>query len=179
MTLIVGIDLSLAGTGLAVLDTRSTELMTTRRLPTKKSSDSIVDLLERMRHIRTCCSELTYGADLVVVEEQSYASTGSAARAIAGVWYLVVDQLLSDGLSFAMVPPSTLKLYATGKGNTKKREVSLAVARMWPDVVTASDDTDDAIVLASMGADFLGLALPYERTAYRERAMVKLRGGVA
>lgn len=179
MTHIVGLDISLTGTGVAALTrtgSNATEWSVhTFRIPTSPSKGGgITDLLGRMRVIAERCAEAVSDADLVVAEEQAFGAVGSAARSLAGVWYFVIDRVLRHEVALVLVSTSQLKKYATGNGNAAKREVSRAVGRMWPHVETGSGDEDDAMVLASIGAHLLDLALPYEPTKYRTELAAKL-----
>jgi crossover junction endodeoxyribonuclease RuvC len=60
------------------------------------------------------------------------------------------------GVPVAMVPPSTLKVYATGSGAADKDAMLKAARGMWPDVDIEDDNSADALLLAAMGARYLG-----------------------
>ena len=57
------------------------------------------------------------------------------------------------------IPPASLKMYATGKGNASKDAVLAAAIRRYPDVEFDGNDAADALILAAMGADHLGFPL--------------------
>lgn len=57
--------------------------------------------------------------------------------------------LLRMGIRWYDVPPTVLKAFATGKGNSKKPMVAAAVAERWG-FTSKSDDVVDAYVLARM-----------------------------
>lgn len=81
---------------------------------------------------------------LVALEGYSFGSPGKQ-HAIAE-WGGVLRLLLfKENVPFIVVPPSTLKKFATGKGNADKREVAVAVARRWD--VEGNEHEVDAYVL--------------------------------
>ncbi len=72
------------------------------------------------------------------------------------------------------VPPNLRAKYATGRGNAGKDEVLLAVAHRWTHVCQPDgNDTADALVLASMGADHLGHP-PVHLPATHREALTKV-----
>ncbi|WP_051750079.1 hypothetical protein [Phycicoccus jejuensis] len=156
MTRVLGLDLSLAATGLALIDTDDRLVVDTWTHGTKPGPDTITGRLTRLDAITsqvTCLDRI----DLVVIEGPSLgqrAQSGTFER--AGLWWLTVNRLDQDGVRVVEVPPSTLKRYATGKGNASKDAVLLAVARRYPHVDVKSNDEADALVLAAMGARHLG-----------------------
>ena len=155
---VLGVDLSLTGTGLA--DGERTWLLPSKGSATATLTerwmrlDALTDaVLARVRDTR---------ADLVVLEGPSLGQARQGGQHDrAGLWWLVVDQLHTDGIPVAEVPPATLKKYATGKGNAGKSAIVDATARRFPHVDTGSGDDNrcDAHWLAAMGHDHLGLAL--------------------
>lgn len=148
MTKIVGLDLSLTSTGVAVVlgDFASTETIK----PKAKGH-------ARLSMLQAEIGNYVDGATLVVVEGPAFASAkgqqGHHER--AGLWWLITHSLHRRSIPTAIVPPSTLKKYVTGKGNADKDTVLLAVARRYPTVDIHGNDEADALVLAAMGARHL------------------------
>ena len=166
MTRIVGLDLSLTGTGVARVDTAS-PVITLEKIGSKprarKKGDPGPSLPERSARLRSLAGQIVQkcvGADLVVVEGPSYASEGAGTWDRAGLWWLVVGRLTGAGLNVVEVPPSNVKLYAVGKGagaGTDKDAVLAAVIRRYFGVVEVPGNNEaDALVLAAMGARFVG-----------------------
>lgn len=151
---IVGLDLSLASTGLAVADELG--VIEVGQIRTKPTGDDLVARRERLRAIRTELRPWLRGADLVVVEGLAYASRSPHATERAGLWWLVVDHLIGNGAPVAVVSPTSRAKYATGKGNAGKDQVLAAVVRRYPDVEVTGNDQADALILAAMGARSLG-----------------------
>lgn len=86
---------------------------------------------------------------IAVIEGYAYANQHTLATLveIGAVFRLA---LYRAGIPCYICPPSVLKKYATGKGNSKKPEVALAVKSRWG-FENPSDDVVDAYVLAMMG----------------------------
>lgn len=101
------------------------------------------------------------------------------------VWWRVVYLLTGYGTPVLPVPPSTVKLYASGMGNANKREVIAAAKRDlsgWEirktgktGKVLATDDDDkaDAAWLVAIACHLVGSPI-VEVTPFRERALEKL-----
>ena len=160
---VVGADLSLTSTGLA--DSRGR----TGRVRTKPSSDlpaTVRRLASISREVHTFATftedvgvdGAKYAPDLaalVVVEGPSFASTGGQQHTRGGLWWSVVDALHWTDLPILVVPPSTLKTYACGRGNAGKDEVLAAVVKRYPAWDVTGNDIADAVVLAAIGARLL------------------------
>lgn len=180
MTRIVGLDLSLTGTGVARVETGTgsnvigmhgkpilpatvTVSRLTSKAPARKKGAPPPALPVRSLRLRKLAGQIVetcIGADLVVVEGPSYASEGAGTWDRAGLWWLVVGRLTGAGLNVVEVPPSNVKMYALGKGGgagTGKDEVLAAVIRRYLPVVQVPGNNEaDALVLAAMGARFTG-----------------------
>lgn len=146
--LVVGLDLSLVATGVAV--------MTPSGLRTHRITVEGRGIL-RLRRIAGEIRTHIRAADLVVVEGPSYGSVGAGTHERAGLWWLVQDRLWRHGIACAVVPPANLKKYAVGAGggkNASKDKVLLAAARQWP-FFTGDNNEADAAWLAQMGLDYL------------------------
>lgn len=145
--LVVGLDLSLTSTGVALM---RTGFRTYRITPEGYG-------LSRLRLIVDAVREYTDGATLVVVEGPSYGSIGAGTHERAGLWWMVQDSLASASIPCAVVPPSNLKKYAVGVGGgpkASKDAVLVAAARRWP-TFDGRNDEADALWLAAMGLDYL------------------------
>ena len=98
--------------------------------------------------------------DLVVIED--FVTRSPAASLLGMVHGAVRLHLWGRGAEFVMVPPASLKRYATGKGNATKADMRMALfQRAGLDV--RDDNAADAWWLRAMGLDALGapvVALP-------------------
>src|SRR5690349_20842718 len=122
MTRILGLDVSLTATGLAGMEltdngwTLETDVFKTKPHP----SGNTRFLLNRMNMIRSFCRNTVTWDTLVMMEGPAFASVGSASKDLMGLWWLVYDGVCGVSQNVVIVPPSTLKKWATGKGNASK-----------------------------------------------------------
>lgn len=150
---VVGLDLSLTSAGLAVIvdDAAAVE-----RFTSVTAGPLVTARHRRMRRMVNGIYEWSAGADLVVLEGPSYGSTTPHQHDRSGLWWLVAHRVRDAGLPLAVVPPTSRAKYATGKGNASKDAVLVSVVRRYPDVNVTGNDEADALILAAMGARFLG-----------------------
>lgn len=153
--LIVGLDLSLTSTGIAVI---SGEHIHTAAIRTTSCGATVTDQRRRLRGINDSIwahiHEWAVSPDLVVIEGPSYGSQGRGTWDRAGLWWMVADEMLAQGCWLAIAPPASRCLYAAGKGNAPKDTVLAETARRFDR--TVGNDEADALVLAAMGADRMG-----------------------
>ncbi len=115
---VLGVDLSLAATGLAHPD-GTTSVVT--------STGTGTDRLVSVRHPVLAAAT---GVDLVVVEGPAFgrAQGMHLLGQLAGIVYLALDEA---GIAWSLVPPASVKRYATGRGNAGKAEVlAAAICRL-------------------------------------------------
>lgn len=94
--------------------------------------------------------------DVVIIEGYSYGSKGRAITGLAELGGVIRYRLENLGIPYTVAAPTSLKRYATGKGNSKK-EVVLAEAIRRLGYQGASLDEADALWLFEMAADhYLG-----------------------
>jgi crossover junction endodeoxyribonuclease RuvC len=156
VSVVVGLDLSLTATGVAVPSG-------VRTLPSRGKADAnLAERCARLTQLRLrvdmALAELT-PPGLVVLEAPSYGSSNGHQHDRSGLWWGVVSWLLQSGVPVAEVPPALVKKYATGKGNATKDEVLAAVVRRYSDVEVRNNNEADALVLRAMGCDWLGQPL--------------------
>lgn len=157
---IVGLDLSLTSTGVAVIEDGNYSTFT---IKTKATGH------DRLRHLIQVLSGHYLTARLVVVEGPSYGSTAGQKghHERAGLWWMVTHELWAWSIPTAIAPPAAVKRYATGKGNAGKDEVLAAVIRRFADFEGSSNDAADALVLAALGADHHGTPIADMPQAHR------------
>jgi hypothetical protein len=166
---ILGLDLGLAHAGAARLrhaTTPDTVRITTwhHQTPALPDDAPIGQVAARIRDMaRWAIGRTTTDTVLVVIEGPSHASVHGQPHERAGVWWLVVDQLVRHHVPVAVLPPTTVKGYIAGKGTADKATVQAAVHAAWPgqglDRVTNHET--DAVALATAGADWLQWSGPY------------------
>lgn len=151
---VLGLDLSLTGTGIARLGAEGVEFLTTVR-PGKCAGH------ERLKLIFDAIHEAQRGQnlDLVVIEGPSYGSQGGQQghHERAGLWWMVTHSLWRIRRSYAVVSPKARAKYATGNGNDGKPAVLAAARERYGHLAALGNDNEaDALVLAHMGVDHLG-----------------------
>lgn len=152
---IVGIDLSLTSTGLAELDNSGSAI---RARVTKLAPGDKRKGHERLRWLCSGIHAAARGADLAVVEGPAFGRP-QGQHQLGGLWWMATHVIWLAGIKTVVVPPSTLKKYATGNGGANKDTVLAAVVRRYLDVEVTGNDEADALVLAAMGADYHGWPL--------------------
>lgn len=134
---IVGLDLSLAATGVYTNDG-----------PLVLSVPGVKGV-ERLHQLSCAIDRACRGADVVVMEGYSFNSKHSHAHALGELGGVVRVVLYQRKIPVAVVVPTTLKKYATGKGNATKDWVLAAAVRMEPSIT--SNNEADAYWLRIMG----------------------------
>lgn len=104
---------------------------------------------ERLRHIRDMVLDIASGADVVALEGLAFGAKGSAILDLAGLAAVVRVALAEAEIAYVDVPPSCLKLFATGKGNAKKDEVLVAAVKKL-DYARSDHNEADALWLLEM-----------------------------
>ena len=159
MTRVLGIDPSLAATGLALITDRLDLTASTRTIRSKPVGNDLAARIARVDDITGDIEILLVDVALVVIEGPSLNSRDAGTWERAGLWWHTVRRCLVT-TPVVEVPPATLKKWATGRGNGDKSAVSAALARLWPDVEPRNDNEWDALALAHIGAQHLGMDVP-------------------
>lgn len=118
----LGIDPSL--TNFAIVSSSSRLVIKSKA----KGPERLIEIREALREV----VEAHNGIEVVAVEGYSFGSPGRAHAAgeLGGVIRVLLYELLGPGRVY-LVPPSTLKKFVTGKGNSKKNEILKAVFQKW------------------------------------------------
>ena len=126
----------------------------------------------RLGLLQSELARAAYGADLAVIEGYSFGSTGRSLFQIGELGGVVRLMLHDAEIPFVEVSPSSVKKYATGRGNAGKAEVLIA-ARERLAYPGTNDNEADALWLLEMARDHYGLTEPRVPKANRE-ALVKI-----
>lgn len=148
MTVVVGLDLSLTGTGVATADGDSLIAQTVASKGSK--DDSLSKRAHRLRSLHQRIVDNVPDGAYVAIETPAYNQTGGKHHDRSGLWWLVVDDLHRRGISIVEFSTTTVKRYATGNGGASKMEVMAATIRRHPDIEIRNDNESDAVVLAQM-----------------------------
>lgn len=179
---VAGLDLSLTGAGVAtaLAGPSGAPSATVTQYGSKPTSDDLAARSLRLKGIATAVIRDCLGADLVLVEDM-FIPTRTTAGAIldrCGLWWLTIASLTSRGIPVLAVPNNTMKMYVLGKGGgkgTDKDYMLAAVVRRYPDVNVQSNNEADALVLAAMGARWLGCPLEASHPDTHLRAMAAVK----
>jgi Holliday junction resolvasome RuvABC endonuclease subunit len=146
---VVGLDLSLTCTGVAGVGW-------TDRIRTNLRGD------ERLAYLEAEVVSFIRCADLVVMEGPSYGHSGPRFHEdLAGLRVLVRRYCHRHTIPYAVIPPSSLKQYTTGRGNATKGEVRSAVADRYGVHTEGPGRYDQADAYGALAAalDWLGRSL--------------------
>ena len=154
---VLGIDPSLTSTGLAGICWTDT----IKPRPKLRGPD-------RLLFIRQQIVTEWLPATLVAIEGPSYGSQAgqSGHHERAGLWWMVRCALHTHGVPVAVIPPASVKKYATGRGNAAKADMVREVTKRFP-WFDGGEDEADALVLAAMAADHLGQAMAQMPATHR------------
>lgn len=160
---VVGLDLSLTSTGIALpfQADDGTWTVDAHRVRSKgKKDDTLYQRHTRLVGIASGIQkQIPTDAVLAVIEQPAYSRTTGHMHDRSGLWWLVVDMIRSWGLPLAEVSPSSRVKYALGKGggkDTGKDNVLAAAINRYPGMAITGNDVADAVLLAAMGLDHLG-----------------------
>jgi len=140
---VIGLDLSLTGTGIADHKGVTSTVVTTSKQPIGKRLELIHDAIRQKLVL----------ADLVVIEDlPTHAHAAGLTGKVHGVAHLACWHAQVPVLT---ITPATLKKYATGRGNADKTAMAIAALKR-SGREFASDDECDAWWLRLAGLDLLG-----------------------
>lgn len=170
MTAVVGLDLSLTGSGLARITWGLGTVVTETWRRGEKGVTVMPDPVDRCRalhRLKTDIVDWVWPASLVVVESLVPNPKSRSTDERAALWYLVVTALAFRNVRVVEVNPTALKRYATGRGRADKDAMEAAAEEAFPGTPLPSDDEVDALWLAAVGMHLSGGPLPYPVTDER------------
>jgi Holliday junction resolvasome RuvABC endonuclease subunit len=150
---VVGLDISLTGTGIASTAGWCETI--------GRTGVTNLPLLQRLTAVTDLTNLIVDRAgvpDLVAVELPAFTRTGGGSLERHALWWRIVHRLaIGRSVPVAVVTSDGRCVYATGRGKATKEAIVEAVTRRWPQYATGGNNNAcDAIVLAAMGADWLG-----------------------
>ena len=157
--LVVGIDPSLTGTGLASTDGWC-KVIGYKKTRAKDPGITQLPHPERVRAMRSLALQVLESIhlpDLAVMELPAVSRSGGGAHERGWFWWHLYSELTRYEVPVALMAPNARALYATGKGTAAKGAVIDAVTRRFPDWATeGNDNAADAVALMAAGRDWLG-----------------------
>jgi Holliday junction resolvasome RuvABC endonuclease subunit len=180
---IVGLDLSLNGTGVAILRLSAgtwqrPELHTIRPIP---APSPVTRLYEGLRLKDVVTKLLALGVfestTLVGVEDYAYGISLGKTNCVFQLGELggcVRYQLLTRSIPYIPIPITVGKKFATGNGAAKKDQVAEKMSTLWamPAFSKAQWDSSDALALGSAAAYHLLGGLPGLKTFQFQQKLV-------
>jgi crossover junction endodeoxyribonuclease RuvC len=153
----IGLDLSLVGTGIVVID--DNKIILQQLIKSKPSGDKPINELRRIESIVERINEILqdYTPTLAVIENLAFMARNTVALTqLAGLNYFVRSTLAIRGIPFYLCAPTTLKKFATGKGNCPKDNIMMEVYKHWHVTIT-NNNLADGFILARIGQCLLGV----------------------
>lgn len=143
-----GLDLSLTGTGVCVIDSQGTICFVTK-LKSKTRG------MERLQGIRDRVSEILekYEPSFICVEGYSMGSRAGQAFSIGELGGVIKLMLYEQKREYRDVAPTQVKKFGAKKGNASKDQVMMNVYKEWG-FEARSNDEADAFVLAQIARAF-------------------------
>jgi crossover junction endodeoxyribonuclease RuvC len=150
VTHVVGLDLSLNGTGYACPQCGTGVVRVGKRIDVER-----LDWVEANVMTHAMPGGGHEKADVAAIEQYAFSPKGRAhahpVGELGGVVRLALYRVL---VPMAFVPVGSLKKFATGKGNADKDEVLAAVIRNWTEFAGTTNDEADAFILRQMALAF-------------------------
>lgn len=147
-TPVIGLDLSLTSTGIALPDT--TKIVSTK-------SKDVARLIIMRDEIINTISEAAENP-FIVIEGYSFAQKNSHSHSLGELGGVIKVAIAEKHWSWVLVPPTVRAKFATGRGNASKSEVVSAVSARtgitWSG--PGADDKCDAWILQEMGLTYMG-----------------------
>ncbi|PZE89969.1 hypothetical protein [Curtobacterium sp. MCBD17_008] len=167
LVIVVGLDLSLTSTGIAVIREGQVAL---ERIDAPASDDALQSWQRIESTAQRTLRQVPAGA-LVVLEGPSWGSRfGKPDERHAQRW-MVRGPLLACGHEVVVVSPRTRAKYAADDGNAKKRVVLATMRARHPGLTIRDHNVADALALAAMGARSLGSPIDGEPSKQQTEAM--------
>lgn len=164
--IICGIDPSLTGTGIAILDAGRPVVHNRIGYPGRDGASD----LDRSRRIVQLRHEIVayvrrFKPELVCIESPAYSKLFGSACDRHGLWHLLLHEFGVVGPNrYAGITATCRAQFAAGNGHASKQQIIDAVNAWWPhlNLGKRQDNEADAYVLATMGAAWAGDPLPFE-----------------
>lgn len=153
----VGLDLSLTGTGIVVLNDGKIvkqQLIKSKPVPDGKPIDEVKRIRKIVEQIEVITGE--YKPTIAVIEGLAFMVRNATALVqLSALNYMTRAMLMDHNVPFVIVAPTSLKKFVTGNGAAKKDVMLIETFKRWG--VTILDDNEcDAYALSQVGLALLG-----------------------
>lgn len=175
---VVGIDISMTMTGIAIWNEDSGEWETSR-VSSQSGDDTLVFRHMRLNKIAgdvIVQSSPGLGAGkryLIVIESPTFTSGGSGFDR-AYVWWKVATHFLQNGHHVIEISNTTGKVYTVGRASSpkvEKGEILAQVMKTYPGADVIDDNVADAVGMAAMGARLAGQPIEHSLPQTKLRAL--------
>lgn len=141
---VMGLDLSLNGTGIVITNDEGTVVHSETLLLNKNKMTPAIFGMKRICYIYNKIFSLIdqHSPDAVVIEGYSFGSMGQAVVNLGEIGGVIRHELFRRNIQYFEVPPKTLKKFITKNGNAKKEEMEKVVATEFGVTFPTSDETD-------------------------------------
>lgn len=158
----VGLDLSLASTGLAVVvDGRlaDTGNIVTAGKKTDKHPEHMARITVVSEQINDWLADMAAqhgGFDIAAIEAPSFNSRFGNPHERAGLWWKVYEYLWCADVLIETLAPMSRAKYITGSGRATKEMVLASAHEQWGEELIPNHDVADAVGMAMWGQEQLG-----------------------
>ena len=170
-TLVIGLDLSLTGTGWATFNGKVTFGTLSPPKNKRTGMGRISWMLSRIFRV----IEQHGTPKLVTMEGLAFASRDRNLER-AGLAFLVRYKLWKRGVPYVLVAPTSLKKFTSGSGKAEKSGMMLQVFKRWQ-IEPANDNEADAISLVQVARQLEGLSTP--ETKAQQQVLNTIRKNLA
>ena len=169
MSGLLGFDPSLVSSGFAYSDIEG-RVHTGRILPKKlKGTERLVFIRQKLEILLD-----TTKAEMLIYEGYSMGSKGRSVYDIGELGGILKTKAFERGVEVLLVPPASLKQFATGKGNADKDKVIASVASNWGFNIPHNDEAD-AFALLKFGEAYRNQRKRRGYPAIQSQALYKAR----
>jgi crossover junction endodeoxyribonuclease RuvC len=169
--MILAFDLSLTSTGYYFLDEKRSVNPENYSGTIKTNLKGISRLAYLEEQVRLLIN--IYKLDLVVIEGYSYGSKGRAVFDTGEFGGAVKLLLFKKKIPYLIIPPTSLKKFITGKGNSGKELMLLKTYKKYGSEFS-DNNICDAFGLAMMGKAYMyGTKVNYEKEALSKVELIK------
>lgn len=168
--MILGLDLSLTGTGVTLLCPDMPEVYESVTLRNKLRS------LERLDYIeKTIIAKVQEaGVTTAAIEGYAFSTADSQKHSLGELGGIVKLALWRAGVEMIIVPATSLKKWTTTKGNADKILMGVSIFKQ-TGAQFDDDNQADSYCLAMLAAQYKGYDVPFSLTADRRKIIEQVR----